>query len=177
MCSFDSHVLKKVLYKQSCKNVPTVPTSRCYFFWPVLIFGKSTRKTGKNRRKTGAFLVLIFWGKNWSVLIFTPFATMESESFVNNSDLYHFGSFVSWSPAMQARAQKQQQQVRPFPLLLLCSISFPCPIWLDFSLMTTSFQPKCHDRMERLWPGMKIASSMARCRRRRSSRSPSSSFN
>ena len=33
--------------KQSCKNVPTVPlpTSRCYFFWPVLIFGKSTRKT------------------------------------------------------------------------------------------------------------------------------------
>ena len=28
---------------QSCKNVPTVPTSRCYFFWPVLIFGKSTR--------------------------------------------------------------------------------------------------------------------------------------
>ena len=65
---------------------------------------------------------------------------MESESFVNNSDLYHFGSFVS--PAMQARAQKQQQQVRPFPLLLLCSISFPCPTWLDFSLMTTSFQPR-----------------------------------
>ena len=31
--------------KQSCKNVPTVLTSRCYFFWPVLIFGKSTRKT------------------------------------------------------------------------------------------------------------------------------------
>jgi len=30
---------------QSCKNVQTVPTSRCYFFWPVLIFGKSTRKT------------------------------------------------------------------------------------------------------------------------------------
>ena len=26
-------------------------TSRCYFFWPVLIFGKSTRKTGKNTRK------------------------------------------------------------------------------------------------------------------------------
>ena len=45
LCSFDSHVLKKVLYKQSCKNVPTVPTSQCYFFWPVLIFGKSTRKT------------------------------------------------------------------------------------------------------------------------------------
>ena len=36
---------------QSCKNVPTVPTSWCYFFWPVLIFGKSTRKTGENRRK------------------------------------------------------------------------------------------------------------------------------
>ena len=50
---------------QSCKNVPTVPTSRCYFFWPVLIFGKNTRKQAKtreNRRKTGAFLVLIFWG-------------------------------------------------------------------------------------------------------------------
>ena len=31
--------------KQSCKNVQTVRTSRCYFFWPVLIFGKSTRKT------------------------------------------------------------------------------------------------------------------------------------
>ena len=31
--------------QQSCKNVPTVPTSRCYFFWPVLIFViKSTRK-------------------------------------------------------------------------------------------------------------------------------------
>ena len=37
--------------KQSCKNVQTVRTSRCYFFWPVLIFGKSTRKTGENRRK------------------------------------------------------------------------------------------------------------------------------
>ena len=32
-------------YCQSCKNVQTVRTSRCYFFWPVLIFGKSTRKT------------------------------------------------------------------------------------------------------------------------------------
>ena len=61
---------------QSCKNVQTVQTSWCYFFWPVLIFGKSTRKTGENRRKTGAFLVLIFFGKNWSVLIFTSFATM-----------------------------------------------------------------------------------------------------
>ena len=40
-----------VYCRQSCKNVPTVPTSWCYFFWPVLIFGKSTRKTGKNRRK------------------------------------------------------------------------------------------------------------------------------
>ena len=30
---------------QSCKNVPAVPTSRCYFFWAVLMFGKSTRKT------------------------------------------------------------------------------------------------------------------------------------
>ena len=47
-------------YHQSCKNVPTVPTSRCYFFWPVLIFGKSTRKTGDNSRKhtnTGEKLV------------------------------------------------------------------------------------------------------------------------
>ena len=59
---------------QSCKNVRTMRTSRCYFFWLVLIFGKSTRKTGENtqkqaktrenRRKTGAFLVLIFlWEK------------------------------------------------------------------------------------------------------------------
>ena len=32
--------------EQSCKNVLTVPTSWCYFFWPVLIFGKSLRKTG-----------------------------------------------------------------------------------------------------------------------------------
>ena len=62
-----------VAQQQSCKNVPTVPTSWCYFFWPVLIFGKSTQKTGentrkqaktrKNRRKTGAFLVLIFLGE------------------------------------------------------------------------------------------------------------------
>ena len=36
---------------QSCKNVQTVRTSRCYFFWPVLIFGKSMRKTGENTRK------------------------------------------------------------------------------------------------------------------------------
>ena len=36
---------------QSCKNVSTVPTSWCYFFWPVLIFGKSTQKTGENTRK------------------------------------------------------------------------------------------------------------------------------
>ena len=51
---------------QSCKNVPTLPTSWCYFFWPVLIFGKNTRKQAKtreNRRKTGAFLVLIFLGE------------------------------------------------------------------------------------------------------------------
>ena len=41
----------KMNVKQSCKNVPTVPTSRCYFFWPVLIFWKSTRKTGENTRK------------------------------------------------------------------------------------------------------------------------------
>ena len=33
------------LLVQSCKYVPTVPTSWCYFFWLVLIFGKSTRKT------------------------------------------------------------------------------------------------------------------------------------
>ena len=25
------------------------------------------------------FLVLIFWGENWSVLIFTPFATMVDD--------------------------------------------------------------------------------------------------
>merc|ERR1712067_57661 len=41
----------RVCQSQSCKNVPTVPNSRCYFFWPVLIFGKSTRKTGENTRK------------------------------------------------------------------------------------------------------------------------------
>ena len=40
---------------QSCKNVQTVQTSRCYFFWPVLIFGKSTRKTGENTRKQALF--------------------------------------------------------------------------------------------------------------------------
>ena len=63
--------------------MPTVPTSRCYFFWPVLIFGKSTRKTGENRQtlaKTGekqAFFGAIFLGGgNWSVLISMPFATM-----------------------------------------------------------------------------------------------------
>ena len=66
------NIIMNALRHQSCKNVPTVPTSWCYFFWPVLIFGKSTRKTGENtrkqaktrenRRKTGAFLVLIFWG-------------------------------------------------------------------------------------------------------------------
>ena len=38
-------------WEQSCKNVPTVPTSWCYFFWPVLIFGKCTRKTGENTQK------------------------------------------------------------------------------------------------------------------------------
>ena len=52
---------------QSCKNVQTVQTSRCYFFWPVLIFGKSTRKTGENTQKqakNSVFLVLIFlWEK------------------------------------------------------------------------------------------------------------------
>ena len=53
---------------QSCKNVQTVQTSRCYFFWSMLIFGKARKKQAKtreNRRKqtkTGAFLVLIFWG-------------------------------------------------------------------------------------------------------------------
>ena len=63
-------------HSQSCKNVPTVPTSWCYFFWPVLIFGKKHAKnrrkhaknrrkhakTRKNRRKTGAVLVLMFLG-------------------------------------------------------------------------------------------------------------------
>ena len=55
---------------QSCKNVPTVPTSWCYFFWPVLIFGKSTRKTvllchffGKSTRKT--VLLCRFFGANF----------------------------------------------------------------------------------------------------------------
>ena len=74
------NTITMIIANQSCKNVPTVPTSWCYFFWPVLIFGKNTRKQAKtreNRRKTGAFLVLIFWGGNWSVLIFTPFATMN----------------------------------------------------------------------------------------------------
>ena len=54
---------------QSCKNVQTVRTSRCYFFWPVLIFGKSTRKTGENTQKQAKtrenrrILVLIFLGE------------------------------------------------------------------------------------------------------------------
>ena len=44
-----------------------MPTSRCYFLWPVLIFGKSTRKT---------VLLCLFWtifGLFWTyylVLIF-----------------------------------------------------------------------------------------------------------
>ena len=42
---------KFIFRYQSCKNVPIVPTSQCYFFWPVLIFGKNTRKTGENTRK------------------------------------------------------------------------------------------------------------------------------
>ena len=53
------------------------------FFWPVLIFAKSTRKTGKNtqkqaktREKQALFWCSFFGGKNWSVLIFRPFATM-----------------------------------------------------------------------------------------------------
>ena len=70
--SFSATVLKCNKSKmrnfgQSCKNVRTVQTSRCYFFWPVLIFGKSTQKTGKNTRKqakNSVFLVLIFlWEK------------------------------------------------------------------------------------------------------------------
>ena len=31
----------------------TAPTSWCYFFWPVLIFGKNRRKQAKNRRFFG----------------------------------------------------------------------------------------------------------------------------
>ena len=42
---FAIFVIEETRCCQSCKNVPTVPTSQCYFFWPVLIFGKSTRKT------------------------------------------------------------------------------------------------------------------------------------
>ena len=38
---------------QSCKNVPTVPTSWCYFFWPVLIFGKMHAKNRRKHAKTG----------------------------------------------------------------------------------------------------------------------------
>ena len=54
---------------QSCKNVQSVQTSRCYLFLAGANFwekhAKNRRKhgqTGENRRKTGAFLVLIFWG-------------------------------------------------------------------------------------------------------------------
>ena len=61
-----------------CKNRVAKTCGPCgpvgaIFFWPVLILGKSTRKTGENtrkqaktrenRRKTGAFLVLIFLGE------------------------------------------------------------------------------------------------------------------
>ena len=69
---------KNAVGVQSCKNVPTVPTSWCYFFWPVLIFGKNTRKHAKNRRFFGANFL---GGENWSVLIFTPFATMPGWDF------------------------------------------------------------------------------------------------
>ena len=56
--------------RQSCKNVQTVQTSRCYFFLAGANFwekhAKNRRKqvkTRENRQKTGAFLVLIFWGE------------------------------------------------------------------------------------------------------------------
>ena len=78
---------KNTRLEQSCKNVRTVRTSRCYFFWPVLIFGKSTRKTGENTRKQAKtrenrrfFGANFFGGENWSVLIFTLFATMTVAS-------------------------------------------------------------------------------------------------
>ena len=74
---------------QSCKNVQT---SRCYFFWPVLIFGKSTRKTGentrkqaktrKNRQKTGAFLVLMFFGGKLVVANFYAFCNYDTRRLI-----------------------------------------------------------------------------------------------
>ena len=45
-------------------------------FWEK--HAKNRQKHTKTGEKTGAFLVLIFLGKNWSVLIFTPFATMQN---------------------------------------------------------------------------------------------------
>ena len=72
-------------YNQSCKNVPTVPTSWCYFFWPVLIFGKYTRKTGENTRKEAknrAILVLNFL---WEKLVgahFYAFCNYETNLFM-----------------------------------------------------------------------------------------------
>ena len=67
------------------------------FFWPVLIFGKSTRKTGentrkqaktrKNRRKTGAFLVLIFWGGKLVCANFYAFCNYARQAFDYSSNL------------------------------------------------------------------------------------------
>ena len=46
------------------------------FFMAGANFWEKHAKNRQKHAKTGAFLVLIFWGKNCSVLIFTPFATM-----------------------------------------------------------------------------------------------------
>ena len=48
------------------------------FFLAGANFWESTQKTGENRRKNRRFFgANLFGGKNWSVLFFTPFATME----------------------------------------------------------------------------------------------------
>ena len=86
ICLFRIRLNLKIAKEQSCKNVPTVPTSWCYFFWPVLIFGKNTRKQAKNRRFFGAnflggklvganFYAFCNYGYQWQNFTGNPFMT------------------------------------------------------------------------------------------------------
>ena len=47
---------------------------------------------------SSCFLALVMDTFSSIFQIIAHMSVMESESFVNNSDLHHFGSFVSWSP-------------------------------------------------------------------------------
>ena len=56
----DAPKTKEADVKQSCKNVRTMRTSRCYFFWPLLIFGEKHAKNRQKHAKTGEKQAL-FW--------------------------------------------------------------------------------------------------------------------